>query len=70
MRVLYQITEALRKQGDGPIWPVSDTPKGNEAGLCVYMNVILATNAIMEWEPQKDSVSEKGPQASAQLLLK
>lgn len=43
------------------IWHVSVTPP---AGSCVYMNAILHTKASMEWEPQRDSVSKKGPQAS------
>lgn len=44
------------------IWHVSATPP---AGPRVYMNATLHTKANMEWEPQRDSVSEKGPQASA-----
>lgn len=31
-------------------------------GLCVCMNAPLPTSAHMKWEPQKDSVSESGPQ--------
>ena len=47
------------------IWHVSATPRGKEAGSCVYMNATLPTEANVEWEPQKDSLSEKGTQASA-----
>lgn len=44
------------------IWHVSATPL---AGSHVYMNAALHIKASMEWEPQRDSVSKKGPQASA-----
>ena len=40
------------------IWHVSATPP---AGSRVYMNAVLYTKASMEWEPQRDSVSKKGP---------
>lgn len=44
------------------IWHVLATPLG---GSYVHMNATLHIKASMEWEPQRDSVSEKGPQASA-----
>lgn len=55
MRVLGQLPEALRKQGDGGVCiqsGMSQPLQGkNEAELCAYMNVTLPTNASMEWEP-------------------
>lgn len=45
------------------------TPWRHEAGLSVYISVTLATHASLEWEPQKDSVSKRGPQASAKHFL-
>lgn len=48
---------------------VSATPWRHEAELSVYIKVTLATHASLEWEPQKDSVSKRGPQASAKHFL-
>lgn len=55
MRVLGQLPEALRKLGDGDVYIQS----GRSQPLCIYMNVTLPTNVSMEWEPQKNSISEE-----------